>query len=166
MFKKALSFFLVFGLIFGMSSCADRVSCSVLLSKALAVSGEDTDGNGYIYFSDSKEGSPTYFPDQLYSVMYGEGAKERYFSKIEDFAIFISQRTAGELAVFRCYSSSECDDIARMCLDRADEIKVALRGSEYEEKSRAIKVGVYGHIVAFYFVENVRKAEKKLKGLI
>ena len=98
--------------------------------------------------------------------MYGEDSKERYFSKIEDFAIFTSARTAGELAVFKCYSRSDTDCVLEMCLRRADEIKVALRGSEYEEKSRTIKVGVYGDIVAFYFVEQPRKAENRLKGLI
>ena len=53
-----------------------------------------------------------------------------------------------------------------MCLSRADKIKVALRKSEYEEKSGAIKVGVYGDLVAFYFVDEPKKAENKLKGLI
>lgn len=166
MFKKVLSCFFVLLFILSASSCNEAPACSFLMTQMLAVSGEDIDGNGYLYYSSAEEGSDEYFSHELYSSMYGEDSKSRYFSKIEDFAVFISQRTAGELAVFKCYSRSDADDVANMCLVRADRIKVALRGSEYAEKSKNIKVGVYGDIVVFYFVEQPQKAENKLKGLI
>ena len=166
MLKKALSCFLLISLMISLSACYDTPSCSYLLVKVLAVSGENTDGNGYLYFAKAQEGEIEYFSDELYSVMFGEGAKERYFSKIEDFAIFVSQRTAGELAIFKCFSRSDTDDIAEMCLKRADDIKVALKDSEYEEKSKTIKVEIYGNIVVLYFIDEPKKAEKKLKGLI
>ena len=166
MFKKVLSCFFVIAFILSASSCNETPSCSFLIAKMLAVSGEDIDGNGYLYYASAEEGSTEYFSQELYSAMYGEDSKTRYFSKIEDFAVFVSQRTAGELALFKCYSRSDADDIAKMCLIRADSIKVALRGSESAEKSKNIKVGIYGKIVVFYFVEQPQKAENKLKGLI
>jgi hypothetical protein len=132
----------------------------------LAVSGEDTEGNGLVFFAEASEGDIEYFSADICTAMYGEEAMQRYFSLIEDFAIFVSQRTAGELAIFRCYSRSDTDLIVKMCLCRADTVKVGLRGSEYEEKSKDIKVCVYDDIVAFYFVEQQKKAESKLSGLI
>lgn len=166
MFKKALFCFMPLCLVCIFCSCSQNLSCSVMLAKTVVYSGEDSDGNGYFYFAEAQEGDIEYFSDELCALMYGDVAKERYFSKISDFAIFTSERTAGELAIFRCHSRSDTDEIVRMCLERADAIKVGLRGSEYEEKSSGIKVGVYGNVVAFYFVENVRRAESKLKGLI
>ncbi len=164
--KKALSFFLVVLLLFSLASCQDQVSCQEILTKLLAVSGEDTEGSGSVFFKGAEEGENGYFSPEMIDTMYGEDAGKRYFSKIQDFSVYVSGRVPGELAVFRCYSYSDRDVIAEMCLQRADSIKVTLRDSEYAEKAESIQVIIYRRYVVFSFTDAPRKVEDKFKALV
>ena len=164
--KKALSFFVIVFILFSLNSCNREISCEELLSKLLSVSGEDTYGNGLIFCKKVCEGEVGYISVEQKEIMYGEDAENDCFSKTEDFAIFVSQRIPGELAVFKCYSRSDTDIIAQMCLRRAESIRVALRDSEYEEKTESIQVSVYHRFVVFSFTDAPRRVENKFKSLV
>ena len=164
--KRALSFFMAVLILLSLASCQRQVNCEEILTKLLAVSGEDTEGSGSIFFKGAEEGEKGYFSPELMDTMYGENAGKRYFSKIEDFSVYVSEREPGELAVFRCYSYSDRDVIAEMCLQRADSIKVTLRDSEYAQKTESIQVIIYRRYVVFSFTDAPRRVEDKFKALV
>ena len=166
MIKKALLIFiLIFALIF--CSCQkEQQSTQTLLVSLLEVSGESLESNGIFYFSDVDEGEIGYFSTEDKALMYGKDNAEHVFDKIESCAVFVSSRAPGELAVFKCYSASDTDDVERMCLERADEIKVALHNTEWREKSESISVKVHKRYVLFAFVQSVMTAEGRFKELI
>jgi len=146
-------------------SCAsqEQICCETLLFELLNVSGEDIEGNGYVFLHDSAENEIGYLSQENKILFYGENRVKQTFDKIEDYAIFVSTHTVGELAVFKCYSASDTDEVARMCLERADEIKVMLRKSEWKEKSENIRVMVHKKFVVMSFTEYVEKVEKGFK---
>ena len=163
--KKALLISLVaFTLIF--TSCGRGLSCSLLLSRLIAVGVDNGYAYGQIYLAEAQEDSVGYLSAKTTDVLYGGGAFEEYFSLLEDYAIFISQRIPGEIAVFKCYTRSDTQKIAEMCLQRADEIKIALRYGEYTDKAMEIEVYVIKRFVIMSFVEDQRQIKKELKQLL
>ena len=84
----------------------------------------------------------------------GEGENVGGFGKIEEYSLFISSRPIGEVAIFKCFSRSDTDLVARMCLERADAIKVALNFTELEKKSETIRVQIRGRYVLFVFADH------------
>ena len=165
MIKKALLIFiLIFVLIF--CSCAKQQSTQTLLVSLLEVSGESLEGNGIFYYSEALEGELGYFSKADQFLMYGKDNVEHNFPKIEACAMFVSSRVPSELAIFKCYSASDTDEIERMCLERADEIKVALYNTQWRDKTEGIRVIAYKRYVLFSFVENGSGVERKLKELI
>ena len=101
-------------------------------------------------------------------MLYGENRVCQLFdgNKIEDYAMFFSTRGVGEIAIFKCYSRTDTREVARMCLERADEIKVLLHKSEWREKSESIKIIISGQHVLMAFAQNTEKVESKFKSLI
>ena len=85
--------------------------------------------------------------------MYGEKFKNA-LDMTADFAIYVSASNRYEMAIFECYSKNDMDEILRMCYERADEIKVGLKFSEWENASRDISVEVYKKYVIFVFTES------------
>ena len=166
--KKAL-FIILITLCMVLTSCVSSdMSCANILNSLLAVSGEDTEGNGIIYFDDVEEGEIGYLSRDNKVLLYSENRIRQLFDekKIEDYAMFFSTRGIGEIAVFKCYSGTDCGEVARMCLERTDEIKVLLRKSEWREKSENIRVVVSGKYVLMIFVQNADKVESRFKSLI
>lgn len=165
--KKALFIFLMM-LAIMLTSCASgrKETCSGLLSGLLAVSVEEPLKNGQIYRLGAEEGSIEYLSDDMKRAMYGDKALEHYFSRIEDCAIYLSVRAPEELAVFKCYSCSDTDIIVRMCLERADSLKVALRDTQWREKSESIRVTVHRHFVVLSFTDAPDKVEERFKALV
>ncbi len=162
--KTLLLFLLVLSLL--LTSCAHfQGNADTMLSKLLALSGEAVEDGGYIFTSVTDENDVGYMSDEYKNMLYSQKATETYFPKIEEFAIFVSSRSVGELAVFRCYSSSDTDLIVEMCLERADSLKIALRGTQWEEKSKNILISVSGRCVLFCFCENMRSVEKEFLSL-
>lgn len=157
--KKIIALYLCVAMTLFFCSCgscqSDRSTSTLdILCELLAYSGEDTDGNGIIYSSDSEEGETGFFTRDTAISMYGEKRVNECFKLIEEFAVFTATRELGEVAVFRCYSSSDTDLISAMFMERADDIKVSLRNGKYEEKSSNIRVQIKGHYVLFSFVNN------------
>lgn len=162
--KKAL---FIFALILAtvLCSCAQTKKGSVneLLVELLEVSGENFEDNGIFYFSDAAEGEIGYFSNEDKSLMYGENSKEHIFDTLQAYAGFVSARAPAEIWIFECYSSSDTDTVIKMCMERADSIKVALHNTEWREKSENIVVNSHGHYVLFSFAEDSFAVENRLE---
>ncbi len=148
--KKAVGVVIII-LTFILSSCSTAKN-EDLFPHLLELCGENTEENGYFYLSSALEEEPTYMSEQAKKLLYGVGA-ESSFQKLEAFSIFVSSRTPYELALLECRSASDTAELAKMCLRRADSIKVTLRYTPYEEASRDIRVCVSGHFVLMCFSE-------------
>ena len=154
--KKYIAFAVIAALTF--CSCARTAKKSTfdVLCELIAYSGENEDGI-ILYSSTARLGELGYIDDSVKRTLYGEKYVEECFPLMEEYAISVSGRYAGEIAVFKCYSRSDTDVIAQMCLERADLIKVALSGTELEEKSRAIRTEIHGRYVLFSFSDHSDK---------
>lgn len=164
--KKLIALSLVLSIIFAGCSLRRTADCEQLLLKMLIHTEGASRENGSIFLQKAEEGSIEYFSDENKAILYGDKAVEYSFEKIEDFAIFISARFPEEIAIFKCYSSSDTSEVAKMCLLRADKIKVALKGTEWEEKSTGIRVSVHKRFVIMSFTDQPQMLEDKLRALI
>lgn len=150
-----------------LSSCkmGRACSCEEALTKMLAVSGEAVADGGRIYLSDADEGELEYLAPEDIENIYGCGANS-CFEKIAEYALYTSARAPGEIAVFRCHSSTDTREVAQMCLERSDMLKVALRGTQWREKAGDIRVSINGRYVLLTFTENNRKIEEMFIGML
>ena len=164
--RRSLSVFLLVLCIL-MPSCAARrnITCESLLGEVLKLCEGEAKRNGQVFLLSAEEGSLEYFSEDIKAQMYGERAVELYFRLVEDCAVFSSAHIPEEIAVFKCYSASDTDDVAKMCLERADEIKVALRGSAWAEKTEKIRVTIHRRFVVFSFTDNPEIIEKRVREL-
>lgn len=164
MTRRSLSVFLI-TLCLLLVSCSTQksASCDVIISRVLA---ENAEKNGQIFLLGAEEGRLEYFSDQTKMLMYGENSLKNYFSKIEDCAVYVSSHIPEELAIFKCYSRSDTDDIVKMCLERADMIKVSLRGSSWQEKTEKIRVTAHRRFVVFSFTDDPQRIEERIKNLL
>ena len=164
--KRSLSIFLLV-LCLALSSCSSKsASCSDILSGLIDLGSEEAKRNGQVFLLSAEEGRIEYFSEENRALMYGAEAVEHCFSKIEDCAVFTSSHTPEEIAVFKCYSASDTDKIAKMCLSRADNIKIALRGSAWQEKSEKIRVTIYRRFVVFAFTDQPEIIESRVRRLV
>ena len=164
--KRSLSIFLLV-LCLALSSCSSKnASCVDILSGLIDLGSEEARKNGQMFLLSAEEGQIEYFSAQNQVLMYGKEAAEHCFSKIEDCAIFTSSHTPEEIAVFKCYSASDTDEIAKMCLSRSDDIKIALRGSVWQEKSEKIRVTIYRRFVVFAFTDQPEAIESRVRGFV
>ena len=145
--KYWLIFFLILALSVSAVACRQaETGTGVLLGEEMAA----IDGlpSGQIYRSDASEGEAAYFSPQMMETMYGEGAAERYFSLLEEYAIYLSSRESPyEIAVLRCYARSDTDRIAEMCLARVEHLRIGLAGTPYRAHADAATVRVEGRTV-------------------
>ena len=102
---------------------------------------------GKIYISGEEEASEHYLSPQLMRTMYGEDAEE-LFGLLEEYAIYISSFASPcEIAIFKCYSSSDAHRIDTMCRSRIDDLRVALHATEFEELCNSAITETYGRYV-------------------
>ena len=162
--RRSLSVFLLV-LCMLLVSCSARgdIDCSTVMSKLL---GESLEKNGSVFLLGADEGSLEYFSDEIKLLMYGENSLDRYFPKIEDCAVYVSSHIPEEIAVFKCYSRSDTDEIAKMCLERADMIKVSLRGGAWKSKTEKIRVTIHRQYVVFSFTDDPQEIERKIKNMV
>lgn len=158
---RILSLCLSFFLVASFCSCGAQEGLDALdlLCKIVAYADEST---GEIFSSRASDGELGYIQNELLISMYGERRVEECFEsgKIEEYALFVSSRPIGEVAVFRCFSRSDTDLIAEMCFERADAIKVALNSTELEKKSETIRVQIRGRYVLFVFADHPDEISK------
>ena len=162
--RRSLSvFLLVLCILFASCTARENMDCSAIISKLM---GESAEKNGRVFLLGAQEGNLEYFSDDIKKLMYGENSLERYFSKIEDCAVYVSSHVPEEIAVFKCYSRSDTDEIAKMCLERADMIKVSLRGGAWRSKIEKIRVTIHRQYVVFSFTDDPQEIERKIKNML
>lgn len=132
----------------------DRSTQSLALD-LLEHSGESAE-RMIVYESSAQEGELSFMPESLKEDMYGKKRAKEGFGMVEEYVVYLSSDGLGELALFKCFSSSECDGVAAMLLERADALKVALKASPYFEKSNAIAVRIKGVYVMMAFVKDAQ----------
>ncbi len=161
---RVFAIFLVLSLF--LSGCAEKSpSCREIFTELLSVCGEDIDGSGEIYYLSSAEGELGHIPDEQLNTLYGEGSAERIRPLICDSALFLGSRVPCELALFECTSKTATRTVERYLLERADTLRVALKGSAWQEKSESITVTVCDVYVVFIFAETPNAVDKKLKNI-
>lgn len=164
--KKALFVFLLILSVLLCSCKGGEISADSVLNRMLALGGEGMEDSGVLFSSSAEENTIGYMSDENKRTMYSEKARSDCFLKIEQFAIFVSAHGVCEIAVFKCYSASDTDTIIEMCAERADTVKVALRGSVWEEKSKNVRIAVSGRWVAFVLCDEAEKAEECFNRLV
>ena len=108
---------------------------------------------GNVYSSHSEVGSDRYFPDSMRKTMYGDDC-DRWFSLMEEYALFVSSSgILCEIAVFKCYSATDARSVEFMCLNRAELLRTALRGTGFSELCDRISVMREGRVVLFIMAE-------------
>ena len=163
--NKIRIFSLLLALIFLLCSCQkEKVYCEELLTVGLEYGINNYNDNGYVFLKSADNSSVFFMPEKTKSSMYGEKFKSA-LEVTADFAIYVSASNCYELAIFECYSKNDIDEILRMCYERADEIKVALRFTEWESRSSAIMVEVYKKYVIFSFTESQERNEGVIEAI-
>lgn len=137
-----------------------------VLAELILASGEDFEQSGYVYSSRASEGETEYLPRDTISTLYGEKYLEDWDETVEECALFLCTRGVGEIAVFKCYSRSDTEAVSTMLLERADELKVALRHTEWEEKSGEISIEVKGKYLLFAFTRRSVQLSKDFRSLV
>ncbi len=149
-------------------SCSGKsdVGCFDVLCELLVFSKAGVGSDECLYSSTAEEGEVGYFPEDLKNTFFGEKRAEECFSLIEECAMFVSAREIEELAVFRCYSRSDTDSVAAMCLERADMLKVALNSVGIKDTSQKAHVEIHGKYVLYSFMDRSEAISEYFIGLI
>ena len=129
----------------------EQRSASDILSEKMASIGNLPAGS--IYLSAAKEGDVSYISAELLSTMYGIDLEnvEEHFKICEDIAIYLSNSAPYEIAVFKCYSSTDASSIAALCMKRIENMRVLLRNTEWYSASDGAHVEISQHIVIATF---------------
>lgn len=154
---------LLLALIFLLFSCKkEKKTCEEILRAGLDYGIDGYQNTGYVFLKSADKSSVFFLPDKTKYSMYGEkfdGALEA----TKDFAIYVSASNRYEIAIFECYSRNDTDEILKMCYERADEIKIGLRFTEWENISKTIEVQAYGKYVIFVFIESAQRSEETIE---
>lgn len=104
--------------------------------------------DGFTYLKSAEEGDDNFLPSSTISILYGSDSQNNEFTLIEDYAIYISSFAVPcEIAVFKCYSSSDTQIIASMCLERISSLSFLLQESDFRMLVDNAKVEIYGKFV-------------------
>ncbi len=148
--KRIIIFSLILALVLSLSSCADTRSAEdVLLDITKDI---DALPFGNLYLKSANEGEDAHPTDSLIRSLYHDRATEYEFTLIEDYAIYICSHKPCEVAVYKCYSSSDTDVIAAMCLSRIDKLCVWLEGTPFADIPKNASVRINGRFVSVIMV--------------
>lgn len=158
--KKQMKIFaLLLAFVFLLCSCQkENRSCEELLQICLEYGVDGYQSTGYVFLKSADESDVFYLSEKTKHSMYGEkfdGALER----TKDFAIYVSASGRYEIAIFECYSRNDTDEILKMCYERADEIKIGLRFTEWQGIAEAIEIQVYKKHVIFALTDSAQRNE-------
>ena len=142
---RSLFFLGILAVCLALCACGEpQRSCSEELELLF---GDLSRPSGVTYLNGAAEGDAAYLSAETARALYGDDA-EALLALCEDYAIFISERpTPFEAAVFRCYSASDCDRIAKALLSRIEDIKIALRDTELTGAYDTAEVKISGRVV-------------------
>ncbi len=161
----------LFSFILSVLLCLSLVSCSAAKKDSGEILGAlmehcGTLPRGVIYEKSAPEGEGGYMSPTLAEALYGERAAQ-YFSLLEEYSIYLSSFASPyEIAVFKCYSSTDARKIERMCRERADIVSVALRRTEFYELCGNIRIVREGDRVVFLMTDTPDKTARLAKRLI
>ena len=128
------------------SSCKDNRRAEDILFNITKEIDDLPDGN--VYLKSADEGSESFLSPMIISALYGEGAILYEFSLIEDFAVYLSSfKSPCEVAVYKCYSASDTDIIASMCLSRIENLKIILAETSFSERLSNATIDISGKFV-------------------
>lgn len=117
---------------------------------------------GKIYRSGSEAGGEGFYTEGMRKTMYGEDS-ERYFSLMEEYALFVSSSGVPcEIAVFKCYSATDARGVEFMCRNRAQLLSVALNGTGFATLCDRIIIIREGRYVLFVMAEGYRENPQRL----
>lgn len=118
---------------------------------------------GELYFSGAEETSPSYLSPELAKTLYGKDS-ERYLALTEEYAIYLSGFAKPyEIAVFKCYSASDTDALAEMCLSRAELLSVLLRDTDAQSFVGNARIFSKGKYTVMVICDTPNAAEKAIK---
>lgn len=162
---KLFRFLVMIALCLSLVSCASRAhSTDMILGRLMEECGELPSGK--IYRGGRESVSEGSLPPELMCALYGEDAKESFLS-VSEYSIYLSSFASPyEIAVFRCYSSTDAIDIERLCRARGDIVSVALRQTDYYELCDNILIVREGRCVVFAMTDSPRSVERLIKKLI
>lgn len=121
---------------------------------------------GQMYCKNGSDTAPRALPEDTVRIMYGNDA-ERIFGLLEDYAIYLCAAGAPyEAAVFKCHSASDSDSVAAMCLERADELSVLMRDTEYADIAGNARVISRGKYTVMVIAPDPQRAEEIAKDLV
>ena len=167
--KRISAFILLLAFLLIFCSCEKETrTCEELLLAGLEYGIDSYSNNGYIFLKNADEESAFFMSEDVKTIMYGKRFKDA-LNETCDFAIYISAKVPYEIAIFECYSSNDADEILQMCYERADEIKVGLRYSEWENATKAIEAVIYRKYVIFAFADSQTRNSgiiEEIKGLL
>lgn len=144
--KKFILFTVTIALVLSLfSSCGDTRSAEELL---LSITKDlDSLPYGNLYLKSASESDASFLTNDTIVSLYHEGAVDYEFTLIEDFAIYLCQKEPCEIAVYKCYSSSDTDLIASMCLRRIDMLRILLEETPYKDIPKKAKIEISGKFV-------------------
>ena len=131
----------------------EKKTCEELLLTGLDYGIDGYINNGYIFLKNADESSVFFMSQKTKSLIYGQKFID-ILDATYDFAIYVSSSRPYEIAIFECYSQNDADEILRMCYERADELKIGLRFTEWESESKSIELQVYKNYVIFCFTDS------------
>lgn len=157
---------LVFCILFLCGCAEDEPDAYSLLVDLMLGVNEEPGNNGYLYSSKASEGDVEYLPGDILVTLYGEKYLDSWSEMVEECAIFLSARDVCEIAVFKCYSRSDTALVTTMLFERADELKVALRHTEWEEQSGEISIEINGKYLLFALTHRSEELSRDFKSLV
>ena len=137
-------------------------------AEILSVLMEETDGlpMGVIYVAGAEEGEDGYLSELMAEALYGEDATE-CFALVQDYSIYLSAYAAPyEIAVFKCYSSTDASRVEQLCRQRADIVSVAIRSTEFYGLCENIRIVKRGRTVVFAMTDEPESTVRHIKALI
>lgn len=147
--RKTLLIIICLALIFCVASCGARESAEDIL---YSICAEAELPSGVTYLRGAAEGSAGYLDAGVIESLYGEDG-EAAFLLLEDYAIYLSSFAVPyEVAVLECYSASDTERVAELCLERIDVLKVILRDTEYFDVMQRASVKIKGRTVVMKIV--------------
>ena len=152
--KHVLIFILLLAALLLFCSCQkEKKTCEELLLVGLDYGIDGYADDGYIFLKNVDEASVFFMPEKTRTLMYGQKFSAALKATC-DFAIYVSSSKPYEVAVFECYSQNDADEVLRMCYERADELKIGLRFTEWDIATKAIELQVYKNYVIFCFTDS------------
>lgn len=149
---------------FGISCGRERMSAEEILWELNGLCEEAPAGAHYL--SGTEEGDEAYLSPTVRDALYGEESEE-IFQRVEEYAVYLSSFAAPyEIAVFRCYSATDANRVAAMCLERADQLRVALHGTGWEALADTIQVACQGRYVVMSMTDQPKTVQKEALRLI